>query len=175
MKPLKDRAPEGRINPKGIPCLYLAIERDTALSEVRPWIGSLISVGQFKTSRNLVLIDCSVKHAEGLIHHLRTREHTTEEKEAGVWAQIDGAFAAPVNPSDDLAAYVPTQIIGEFFKNDGYDGIVYKSAFGEEGYNVTLFDVDAARLINCFLYKAKSINIKYEDYGNPYFVTEKKK
>ncbi len=82
MKPLKDRAPEGRINPKGIPCLYLATERDTALSEVRPWIGSLNSVGQFKTSRNLVVIDCSVRHAESLLHHLRPRESTAEEKEA---------------------------------------------------------------------------------------------
>ena len=41
MKPLADRAFEGRASPKGIPVLYLATERDTALLEVRPWLGSL--------------------------------------------------------------------------------------------------------------------------------------
>ena len=38
MRPLSDRAKEGRANAKGIPCLYLATHRDTALAEVRPWI-----------------------------------------------------------------------------------------------------------------------------------------
>ena len=38
MKPLPDKAYDGRANPKGIPCLYLATRKETALSEVRPWI-----------------------------------------------------------------------------------------------------------------------------------------
>jgi hypothetical protein len=45
MKPRRDRAPEGRVNPKGIPCLYLATTKEAAMSEVRPWMGSYISVG----------------------------------------------------------------------------------------------------------------------------------
>ncbi len=44
MKPLRDRASEGRANPKGIPYLYLATKEETAISEVRPWIGSFISL-----------------------------------------------------------------------------------------------------------------------------------
>jgi RES domain-containing protein len=39
MKPLADRAFEGRINLKGVPCLYGATTRQTAMSEVRP-VGS---------------------------------------------------------------------------------------------------------------------------------------
>lgn len=53
MKPLRDSAREGRANPKGIPCLYLATDKETAMSEVRPWIGSIISTGQFSTTREL--------------------------------------------------------------------------------------------------------------------------
>lgn len=50
MKPIQYEASEGRANPKGISCLYLATDKETAMSEVRPWLGSDISVGQFKTS-----------------------------------------------------------------------------------------------------------------------------
>src|SRR4051812_17646960 len=47
MKPLKASAREGRVNPKGIPCLYLADEADTAMAETRPWLGSHISLARF--------------------------------------------------------------------------------------------------------------------------------
>ncbi|MFZ0569740.1 MAG: RES domain-containing protein [Rhodomicrobium sp.] len=44
MKPIPNWLSEGRANPRGIPYLYLASTRDTALAEVRPWIGSHITV-----------------------------------------------------------------------------------------------------------------------------------
>ena len=45
MKPLERIALEGRTNPKGIPYLYLSSKKETAMSEVRPWIGGYISLG----------------------------------------------------------------------------------------------------------------------------------
>jgi hypothetical protein len=41
MKPFKNRAQEGRANPKGIPVIYLATEAETAVAEVRPWVGGV--------------------------------------------------------------------------------------------------------------------------------------
>ena len=49
MKPLETGAREGRANSKGIPVLYLSNRPETAMSEVRPWEGSLISCAQFIT------------------------------------------------------------------------------------------------------------------------------
>jgi hypothetical protein len=46
MYPLEYAANEGRANPKGIPYLYLATSKETAMSEVRPWMGSEVSVAQ---------------------------------------------------------------------------------------------------------------------------------
>ena len=40
MKPFRDRAAEGRANPRGIPYLYTATHQDTAIADVRPWVGS---------------------------------------------------------------------------------------------------------------------------------------
>jgi len=178
MKPLTASAREGRANPKGIPCLYLATDKETAMAEVRPWIASYISVGQFKTLRDLTLVDCSVEHAAGPFAHIYMKEPAPPEREKAVWAAIDYAFSEPASPDDSTADYAPTQILAEAFRNHGYDGIIYKSML-EKGFNVALFDLTAAELVNCFLYKAKSISFHFEEAANPYSVSkpaeEKKK
>lgn len=46
IKPLMDRATEGRVNAKGIACLYLSTDRETSMTEVRPWPGALVSVAR---------------------------------------------------------------------------------------------------------------------------------
>src|SRR5262252_4924229 len=49
-----------------------------------------------------------------------------------------------------------TQIIAELFKRHGFDGVAYKSSLGP-GHNIAFFDLDAADLINCFLFEVKSV------------------
>lgn len=168
MKPLRDRASEGRANPKGIPYLYLATDKETAMSEVRPWLGSLISLAQFLTLEELQLINCSVTHDSW---HLYLNEPSSDKREQAVWADIDRAFSRPVTPNDQVADYVPTQVIAEFFKSHDFDGIVYKSALGE-GHNIALFDVDVAELMKCSLFKVKSLRFEFEEAANPYYMKE---
>jgi RES domain-containing protein len=64
MKPRVDRAVEGRANPAGIPVLYLGATIQTAISEVRPWIGASVSVAQFKVLRKLRALDLSLGHGK---------------------------------------------------------------------------------------------------------------
>ena len=59
MKPLPNAPTEGRVNPAGIPVLYMATNRRTAISEVRPWIGHSVSVAQFRIRRRLKAVDLS--------------------------------------------------------------------------------------------------------------------
>jgi hypothetical protein len=170
MKPLADKAREGRANPKGIPCLYVATTIETAVSEVRPWIGSYVSVGAFRTVRELKLVDCSVLHASPVFYF---EEPSEDEIDKAVWGSIDRAFSVPVEPTDDIAGYVPTQLLAEVFKSEGYDGVAYKSAFdGEKGYNVALFSIDDARLVKCSLCAIKNIRFEFEEIANPYFVRD---
>lgn len=166
MRPISGKATEGRVNPKGIPYLYLASDEETAMAEVRPWIGSLVSAGQFKAVRNLQLVDCYIKHSD-FVYYLK--EPDPDKRERAVWTELDRAFAKPVNPSDHSADYVPTQIIAELFKTNGFDGIMYKSALGR-GYNIVLFSLDDADLINCSLYEATQISFTFKQAANPYFV-----
>ena len=169
MKPLLHSAREGRVNPKGIPCLYLATDKDTAMAEIRPWIGSFISIGQFKTLKNIVLVDCFAEHPADILYHFYIKEPGPDEREKAVWTHIDHAFSEPVNPDESNADYAPTQILAEAFRSHGYDGVIYKSLLGK-GSNVALFDIDIADLVNCCLYRVESVNFKFDQAGNPYFM-----
>jgi hypothetical protein len=74
--------------------------------------------------------------------------------------------------SDDSADYVATQILAELFKKEGFEAIAYKSNFDEDGFNIALFDINAADLINCALYKVTDLDIKFSQQDNPYFVSK---
>ncbi len=169
MVPLVNEASEGRVNPKGISYLYTATTKETAMAEVRPWLGSLISVGQFETNREMILIDCSLYHDRTVIY---LQEPDPEKREEAVWSHIDQAFSQPVTNNDKMADYIPTQIIAELFKCNGYDGIVYKSMLGK-GYNIVLFDVASANLVNCFLFEVNRLSFSFKEAANPYFVKKK--
>ena len=174
MKPRPDRASEGRANPKGIPCLYVATEKKTAVSEVRPWIGSYVSVGQFKPVRTLEIIDCSYNYGDPSSYLTFGGEKTLtpEEIERTVWSNIDKAFAAPIDRDDNVAAYAGTQIVAELIKSMGYDGVAYRSNFGEDGHNIALFDIAAARLMNCQLHRVDGVDIEFSGHDNMYFTKD---
>ena len=106
MKPISNWQSEGRANPRGIPCLYLATHRDTALAEVRPWIGAAISLAQFRTNRELRVIDCSKHHAKGSF--LKVIGKSDLSREDGIWIAIDQAFATPVGRDVEFREYVAT-------------------------------------------------------------------
>ena len=67
MKPRTDRASEGRANAAGIPVLYLAGARETAIAEVRPWLGAEVSVAQFRVLRDLRIVDLTRGHGQSSV------------------------------------------------------------------------------------------------------------
>ena len=87
---------------------------------------------------------------------------------------LNNAFARPVGPDDPHVGYVPTQIIAELFRDNDFDGIAYKSSLSENGYNVALFDVDAAEVKDCHLFKIKGVKYQSEECSNPWFLQDGK-
>jgi len=57
MKPIPEKVSDGRANPKGIDCLYIATDYDTAILEVRPLIGSYVTVAKMEITRPLKIVD----------------------------------------------------------------------------------------------------------------------
>jgi hypothetical protein len=158
MKPLAGRAKEGRANPKGIPYLYLATHRDTAVAEVRPWKGAVVSVGQFMVVRKLRLVNTTLSSKQAFY---LGGEPSPRKREEAVWGDIEAAFATPTTASDDTSDYVPTQILAEALRDSGFDGIGYRSAYGG-GHNVALFDIGAAEQRNCFLVRVKDVKFEFK-------------
>jgi hypothetical protein len=91
MYPTPKHAGAGRISPKGIPCLYLSFEYETAIFEMRPWINAMLSLGMFSTTRKLNIVNCT--HRSSLTEFLWTlhaeeigsSEPTPEQLEEIVW------------------------------------------------------------------------------------------
>lgn len=162
MKPQIHRAREGRANPKGIPFLYLSDVKETAMSEVRPWIDAVISVALFRVNRQLSIIDCTSDTPKIFLEN-----PAPDQREKTVWGYINEAFSIPIENEDDSSEYVPTQILAELFRDTGFDGIAYKSLFGK-GKNIALFNLDDAIAEKCFLFKAKSLKFEFEDNVSPY-------
>ena len=153
MKPLTDRAREGRANSKGIPVIYLAAEAETAVAEVRPWVGAHVSVGSFRITRPIRIVNFDAGDTGRKFY---MREPDAAEREKAVWADIDRAFATPVSPADDVADYAPTQIVAELFRTRGLDGIAYRSSLAS-GLNVALFDTDSVELESCQLVDVQKV------------------
>lgn len=166
MRPRMNQATEGRVNAKGIPCLYLATDKETAISETRPWVGTPISVAQFNLDKTVVVIDCTYGLPSKLTWYFE--EPNEQDREEAVWSMIDMAFSAPITLADDVADYAPTQVISEFFRDKGVEGIVYKSGLGK-GLNIALFDIECASPINCSLYDVKEVSLEIEETANPWF------
>ena len=176
MTPQFREASAGRANPKGIPCLYLATDQKTAISEVRPWIGSMVSAAQFKPLRELEVINFTeakfdpYKHENLEIISYEVEPKSNVRKEI-VWTEINEAFSRPIIPNDQVDDYVTTQIIAELFKDAGLDGIAYASSLGP-GHNLAIFDIEALKIVNCFLCKVKKIDVDYYEPGNSYFIED---
>jgi hypothetical protein len=176
MKPRERIGREGRINPKGMPCFYGATTPETAMAEVRPGTGELVSVGRFEVLCDLKVVDCTKFHSKKPYHPLLDKPAANlcpQEIEEAVWTHIDHAFSEPVIDNDELPDYVPTQILAEVFKASGYGAVAYKSMFTEDGYNLAFFDPAIVRQVLGELYSTEKVQFKFsESPVDQYFVDE---
>jgi hypothetical protein len=171
--PLKRMVPKvekvkkgGRLHRKGIPCLYLATTANAAVSEIRPWVGSYITLAKFKMLRDCRVVDCSLNTTiSWFLEVVRDgvgdpREPDALTKEDGVWGDIGFACSKPVTHDEPPPDYIPTQILADEFRKHGYDGIVYQSLLDDDGLNIALFDVNAAKGTDPCLYRTKSATLE---------------
>ncbi len=189
MLPKLEYIAPGRCNQANQVVVYLASTVETAISEIRPWTGQEVSLALFETEEPMRLADLSKGHAErkDFIWEQRlsqpisewdkpVRPPTQEEINQQVWNHIDRAFSMPVTRSDADDEYAPTQILSELFRTMGFDGVVYKSQFGEEkGYNIALFSARHLQIRTTTPFRIKGIKVDYEQFDNPSYICSEKK
>ena len=141
--PPRELAINGRMNPVGIPLLYVADTPDTAIAETQPSINDTIAVGRFQSTKKLTFFDFTkftdrFEHeplslfAPGYQKRMRLRE---------LLNYLHEEIAKPVKAKD--TDYVATQALAEFIQHEGghrFDGIIYRSVQHGSGINYALFD-----------------------------------
>jgi hypothetical protein len=113
-------------------------------------------------------MNCTTDDRRTLIYF---EEPEPAERERAVWRDIDRAFSEPVSRTDDVADYAPTQMLAEIFRQQGLDGVGYRSAMGP-GRNIALFDLESADVLNCSLVRIDQIGLTFSEIANPYFVSQ---
>lgn len=126
--PPPEKAVPGRMNPAGIPVFYGALSKETAVAEVRPWVGGLVVVGRFGFTRPLRLLDLTKlgNRAAGSLFQPGYKARAERLQFLRGFHQL---IARPVQPHDELVDYIPTQAVAEYVANVlGLDGMIYASA-----------------------------------------------
>lgn len=127
---------DGRSNPKFIRYLYVAESPTTAVFEVRPILLSSVNVAGIEVKEELNIADIAVD--------IDMNPHKEKTQDEWLLSFVQSAFSSPTYNTDD---YIPTQIIAEFFRHLGYDGIRYSSSLHNNGFNLTIFDTSKCEAV----------------------------
>jgi hypothetical protein len=135
---------DGRVNPSFIKYLYTAEEPYTALVEVRPYLGSKMSIAEIRVNSSLVVADFSYDSYGKL-----------DGFEQSLMYMIMSDFSKPSD--SDKKSYIPTQYVSEFIKTLGVDGIRFNSSLHDRGKNITIFNYENCQPIGSKLYEIEDI------------------
>lgn len=132
LAPPKGKSSPGRCNPEGISYLYLSSCQKTAVCEVKPSYGDVVSVA--KIDVDVSRIFSFRVYFQGL--NIPTSDNTEDSKI--LIKLIDKDLASKVTKNNKLG-YIHLQFISEYIKNKGYDGFIYSSTVGP-GMNLVMFN-----------------------------------
>jgi RES domain-containing protein len=158
-KPPRDKTPNGRANPKGIPYLYLASDIGTAIAEIRPLVKDKVTVAEFIVQSTLIVVDLRnpcIRSPFELGWGLEQAVYCLDSLRL-----LASELSKPVDPRSSGLEYIPTQFLCEFIKNNDYEGILFKSAI-EEGDNLVVFDDKKVECARTYHYSVENVLYKYE-------------
>jgi hypothetical protein len=149
----------GRANPVGISYLYTASDYKTAVSEVRPHKGEILTIAKIKIIDRLKLVDLrnprkstspfskESEQTEQIFKYISLLQHFAEE------------LSKPVLPREAHLEYLPSQYLSELIKDMGFDGFIFKSSLGS-GDNIVLFTDEKIEIVATELYEVRELIFK---------------
>jgi hypothetical protein len=161
--PPEDKAVNGRVNPVGIQVLYAAMERKTAVSEIRPGVGMHVSLAALKTKKDLRLIDLASLPV--IPNPFGYAEDDLAEliRENGFLRCLNRSLSRPVQGGERDIEYIPTQYVAEVIRNEAFDGIIFGSSLAESGKNVVLFNPDVIAIAPAVeIVSVNSVTVDFE-------------
>ena len=137
-RPPLTMATEGRFNRARVSILYLASDEPTAVAELRPHPGHLISTAKFLLKRDL-------RVANFARHDIRNFLSDSRLEDLRKILSIADVLNVPVQPEHrDLFAI--TQLFADSVRAEGFEGLTFRSSVGV-GTNLTCFASDAFEMV----------------------------
>lgn len=146
--PKEVKVSAGRANPKYVKYLYVAESPTTAIFEVRPFIYDAVNIAKVQVNEPLKVANIAVE--------LDLSNDKNATVEMYVMRMIQRAFSKPTNNTDD---YIPTQVIAEYIKSLGYDGIRFNSSIHSGGVNLTIFNYEKCEAISSQDFRLENIKL----------------
>jgi hypothetical protein len=137
-RPPLTKATEGRLNRPRVSVLYLASDMKTAVSELRPHPGHLISTARFRTKRDLLVANFGSPDIRNFLNDERLEVLRTI-------LSISDALNMPVQP-DQKELYAVTQTFADAIRESGFDAVTFRSSLGP-GINLTCFTSDVFEMV----------------------------
>ena len=154
-------ASSGRAHRAPARALYVADQEATCVAEVRPARGMNVSICTMTPTRDLRIVDLSLPDTR-LDPFFIEEPHFHMGMEALLIA-LGEEMALPLRRDDDETHYLPCQLLADFIRAGGYDGIRYPSALRPRGTNVVLFDPEVVAIGGSKLVCIRSISLLYKD------------
>ncbi|MEA3544438.1 MAG: RES family NAD+ phosphorylase [Thermodesulfobacteriota bacterium] len=158
-KPPEKLVGNGRANPVGIPCLYVASDADTAVAEIRPHKGEVVCVAEFKVETELSFVDLRNPRSKISPFSLDEENLRMVHRNMSYLCRLGDELTMPILPRTAHLDYLPSQYLCEFIKSRGYDGVVYKSAMGS-GINYAIFNDSKVSGINICVYQVDQVYVE---------------
>ncbi len=137
--PIERALQSNRMNPPGIPALYVTERKRTAILEVR---AKCARVGVMRLTRPIRIIDLAeLPDLPSIFSGVSQRERLG----LSFLHHFQEEIVQPIARDDRIHVdYIPPQIVSEFFKLHSFaggpvDGVRYRSAVDPRGYNLVLF------------------------------------
>jgi hypothetical protein len=163
--PPKRIASHGRANPASILYLYLGSTQATAISEIRPHTGEVACVADFRTPRNLKLVD--LRNPKKIVSPFlltKAADISGMRSDLPFLERLGDELTRPVVPQSAAVDYTPSQYLCEFIKKCGYNGVVYRSSVSD-GMNLALFDPAQAESGTVAQYRIARVSVDFSATG----------
>lgn len=140
-EPLIGISGEGRNNISGVSYLYLASNAETACMEIKSQFADLISLAEFQLAETMKVINFAsekiFQKSDAIFYGMSL---------GTLFSMLMFRYTQPVRKENE---YRITQVISDYLRKTGIDGIAYKSFWVPDGINYTIFNSYPKRIRFC--------------------------
>lgn len=161
-------AVNNRMSPAGISYTYLASHIETTLKEIRANKDDHVLIGELQPKFEFNIVDLS-KRIEVKTKSIFSENYNHDDNWINEFiSNFTAEISKPINEPEKNIEYVATQLLSEYIRKLGYDGLKFESSIASGTYNYVLFCGPNTDILHDFYdYEYRTYSRDYElDYFN---------